>query len=74
MTKGSYLAYVDLLIEDARGIAVGETTVGLLSACSRLIELLETPEDILFLSHLIQREIVNRILWTPQGENASAPS
>jgi AraC-like DNA-binding protein len=26
------------------------------------------PEDIPFLSHLIQREIVYRILWTPQGE------
>jgi AraC-like DNA-binding protein len=51
----------------SRGIAVGETTPGLLSACSRLIELLETPEDIPFLSHLIQREIVYRILRTPQG-------
>lgn len=52
----------------SRGIAVGETTVGLLGACSRLIDLLETPEDIPFLSHLIQREIVYRILRTPQGE------
>jgi AraC-like DNA-binding protein len=56
----------------SRGIAVGETTVGLLSACSRLIELLETPEDIPFLSHLIQREIVYRILRTPQGERLRA--
>jgi hypothetical protein len=30
----------------SRGIAVGETTVGLLGACTRLIDLLETPEDI----------------------------
>jgi len=51
----------------ARGIAVGETTVGLLDACSRLIELLDTPEDVPFLGHLIQREIVYRILRTPQG-------
>ncbi len=50
-----------------RGLAVGETTVGLLDACSRLVELLDTPEDIPFLSHLIQREIVYRILRTPQG-------
>jgi AraC-like DNA-binding protein len=50
-----------------RGLAVGETTVGLLDACARLIELLETPDDIPFLSHLIQREIVYRILRTPQG-------
>jgi AraC-like DNA-binding protein len=56
----------------SRGIAVGETTVGLLGACSRLIELLETPEDIPFLSHLIQREIVYRILRTPQGERLRA--
>jgi hypothetical protein len=37
-----------------RGIAVGETTVGLLDACTRLIDLLETPEDIPLLSPLIQ--------------------
>jgi AraC-like DNA-binding protein len=55
-----------------RGIAVGETTVGLLDACIRLIDLLETPEDIPFLSHLIQREIVYRILRTPQGERLRA--
>ncbi len=55
-----------------RGLAVGETTAGLLGACIRLVELLETPEDIPFLSHLIQREIVYRILRTPQGERLRA--
>ncbi len=55
-----------------RGLAVGETTVGLLGACARLIDLLETPEDIPFLSHLIQREIIYRILRTPQGERLRA--
>jgi AraC-like DNA-binding protein len=55
-----------------RGLAVGETTAGLLGACARLIELLDTPEDIPFLSHLIQREIVYRILRTPQGERLRA--
>jgi AraC-like DNA-binding protein len=54
------------------GIAVGETTVGLLDACIRLIDLVETPEDIPFLSHLLQREIVYRILRTPQGERLRA--
>ena len=54
------------------GLAVGVTTVGLLSACSRLIELLETPEDIPFLGHLIQQEIIYRILRTPQGERLRA--
>ncbi len=57
---------------ESRGLAVGETTTGLLGACSRLIELLDTPEDIPFLSHLIQREIVYRILRTPQGERLRA--
>ena len=56
----------------SRGLAVGETTAGLLDACSRLIDLLETPEDIPFLSHLIQHEIVYRILRTPQGERLRA--
>ncbi len=54
------------------GIAVGETTVGLLEACIRLIDLLETPKDIPFLSHLIQREVVYRILRTPQGQRLRA--
>jgi AraC-like DNA-binding protein len=56
----------------SRGLAVGETTVGLLDACSRLVDLLDAPEDIPFLSHLILREIVYRILRTPQGERLRA--
>ncbi len=56
----------------SRGLAVGETTAGLLAACHRLVDLLDTPEDIPFLSHLIQREIVYRILRTPQGERLRA--
>lgn len=51
-----------------RGLAVGQTTAGLLNASSRLIDLLETPEDIPFLSHLIEREIIYRVLKAPQGE------
>jgi AraC-type transcriptional regulator N-terminus len=56
----------------SRGLAVGETTAGLLDACSRLIDLLDTREDIPFLSDLIQREIVYRVLRTPQGESLRA--
>jgi hypothetical protein len=41
-------------------------------ACSRLLELLDTPEDIPDMSHLIQREIVYRILRTPQAERLRA--
>lgn len=58
--------------DQRRGMAVGETTVGLLGVCTRLIELLDTPEDIPFLSHLLQREIVYRILRTPQADRLRA--
>src|SRR5437879_9185283 len=37
-----------------RGVAIGQAPAGLLNACSRLMELLDTPEDIPFLSHLVQ--------------------
>ncbi len=56
----------------SHGLAVGETTVGLLDACTRLIDLHDTPEDVPFLSHLILREIVYRVLRTPQGERLRA--
>jgi hypothetical protein len=42
----------------ARGITIGKTTVDLLKPCSRLLDLLDAPEDLPFLSNLIQREIV----------------
>jgi AraC-like DNA-binding protein len=50
-----------------QGMAVGETTLGLISACNRMLDLLDTPEDIRFLSPLIQREIIYRLLKTPQA-------
>ncbi len=59
---------------DGRGLAVGQTTAGLLSASSRMIDLLDTPEDIPFLQHLIESEIIYRILRTPQGERLRAIS
>lgn len=49
------------------GIAIGKTTVELLKPCSRLLDLLDAPEDIPFLSSLIQREIIYRLLRGPQG-------
>jgi AraC-like DNA-binding protein len=55
-----------------QGLAVGETTPGLLDACHRMLDLLDTPEDIPFLSHLIHREILYRILRTPQAERLRA--
>ena len=53
---------------ERRGVAVGAAPIGLLRACDRLIELLETPDDIPFLSQLIQREIIYNILRTAQGK------
>ena len=57
---------------EARGIAIGKTTVDLLKPCSRLIDLLDAPEDIPFLSSLIQREIVYRLLRGPHGARLRA--
>jgi AraC-like DNA-binding protein len=56
----------------AQGMAVGVTSVELLSACSRLIELLDAPQDIPFLGSLIQREIIYRLLRSPQGKHLRA--
>lgn len=57
---------------DARGMAIGVTSVELLDACSRLVELLDAPQDIPFLSSLIQREIIYRLLRSPQGKHLRA--
>jgi AraC-like DNA-binding protein len=65
------LPEIEISVE-SRGLAVGVTTTGLLGACSRLIGLLEAPEDIPFLGHMIQREIVYRVLRTPQGDRLRA--
>jgi AraC-like DNA-binding protein len=57
---------------DARGMAVGVTSLDLLDACCRLVDLLDAPQDIPFLSSLIQREIVFRLLRSPQGKHLRA--
>jgi AraC-like DNA-binding protein len=57
---------------DNPAMATGETTAELLDACCRLVNLLETPQDIPFLSGLIQREIVYRILRGPKGARLRA--
>src|SRR5216117_4405260 len=53
-------------------MATGETTAELLDACCRLIDQLNTPQDIPFLSGLIQREIIYRILRGPAGARLRA--
>lgn len=55
-----------------QALAVGETTAGLLRACHRLLDVLPDPEDIPFLSPLIQREITYRLLKTPQADRLRA--
>jgi AraC-like DNA-binding protein len=53
----------------ARGMAVGKTSPALFDACSRLLDLLDAPQDIPFLSHLIQREVIYRLLRGPLGKH-----
>lgn len=57
---------------DNPAMATGETTAELLDACCRLMNLLNAPRDIPFLSGLIQREIIYRILRGPEGARLRA--
>ncbi|MGA3328573.1 MAG: AraC family transcriptional regulator [Terriglobia bacterium] len=57
---------------DSPAMATGATTAELLDACCRLMDLLNTPQDIPFLSGLIQREIIYRILRGPEGARLRA--
>ncbi|MGD0831662.1 MAG: AraC family transcriptional regulator [Terracidiphilus sp.] len=59
-------------LADARAMAVGVTSIELLDASSRLVDLLDRPQDISFLSVLIQREIIYRLLSSPQGKHLRA--
>lgn len=52
---------------NAPAMATGEPTPEFLSACCRLLALLDHPQDIPFLNGLIQREIIYRILRGPEG-------
>jgi len=58
--------------DDAPGMAIGETTAEFLNACCRLVNLLHKPQDIPFLSGLIQREIIYRILQSAEGARLRA--
>jgi AraC-like DNA-binding protein len=57
---------------DRPAMATGKTTAELLDACCRLVDLLTTPQDIPFMSGLIQREIIYRILRGPEGARLRA--
>jgi AraC-like DNA-binding protein len=57
---------------DSLGLAIGKSTVGLLRPCLRLLDLLDTPDDIPFLSRTVQHEIFYRLLRGPQGARLRA--
>jgi AraC-like DNA-binding protein len=57
---------------DSPAMSIGKTTPEFLNACCRLLDLLDSSQDIPFLSGLIQREIVYRILRGPEGTRLRA--
>jgi AraC-like DNA-binding protein len=57
---------------ESPGMVTAETTPEFLGACCRLVDLLDTPEDIPFLGGLIQREIIYRILRGAEGARLRA--
>jgi AraC-like DNA-binding protein len=75
-TVREFLAREELNLEpassDTPAMTTAETTPELICAFSRLLGLLNTPQDIPFLSPLIQREIIYRILRSPEGQRLRA--
>jgi AraC-like DNA-binding protein len=57
---------------DNPAMTTAATTVEFLSAFCRLVDLLNSPQDISFLSPLIQREIIYRILRSAEGQRLRA--
>ena len=57
---------------ESPAMATGQVTPEFLSACCRLVNLLDQPRDIPFLSPLIQREIIYRSLSGPEGARLRA--
>jgi AraC-like DNA-binding protein len=51
-----------------RGMVLGKVTVELLKPCLRLVQLLDTPQDIPFFGKLLHREIIYRLLQGTQGD------
>jgi len=56
----------------ARGMAVGATTTEMLNVCSRMLDLLDSPSEIVFLGGLLHRELLYRLLRGPQGRHLRA--
>ncbi|NBC36677.1 helix-turn-helix domain-containing protein [Novosphingobium sp. FSY-8] len=53
-------------------LALGEASPDIIDACARLVGLLDRPHDIGFMAPLIQREILYRLLQTPQAARLRA--
>jgi len=51
-----------------RGMVLGEATLELLAPCCRMVQLLDTPQDVPFFGKLLQREIIYRLLQGSQGD------
>jgi AraC-like DNA-binding protein len=70
------LSQQDFLTPEAcagtRGMAIGQATPELVTACTRLLDLLDTPHDIPFLAGLVEREVVYRTLRSPLGKHLRA--
>ena len=61
-----------LMGPDAPAMTTAETTVEFLGAVDRLLDLLNAPEDIPFVSPLLQRELIYRILKSAAGQRLRA--
>lgn len=55
-----------------RGMAIGEATIELVRSCSRMMDILDAPQDIPFLGKLIHQEIIYRLLQGTQGARLRA--
>ncbi len=58
----------DELSSKGPGLFLGETTPDILSAATRLVQLIEAPDDIPALAKLYERELLYRIIRSPGGQ------
>jgi AraC-like DNA-binding protein len=61
-----------LIGSEAPAMTTAETTVEFLGAVGRLLDLLHAPADIPFLSPLVQRELIYRVLRSAAGQRLRA--
>jgi AraC-like DNA-binding protein len=54
------------------GMAIGHSTVEIISCCSRILDLLDSPKDMHFMGKLLRREMTYRLLQSSQGARLRA--